>query len=87
MVDINSLNVSDPPLLKPLSDVENENLRRTSLKFQHPCHNQIVKKHIKVVSESNLSVCGFQKRDEIIQQKHDSRKFIKVYDTKKKQFN
>ena len=82
LVDINSSNVSVPPLQKLLSDEKIEKVRRAPLKFQHLCHNHSFKKYIKLASESSLSVCGFQKRDGIIWQKLRSRKLMKGNDAK-----
>ena len=41
-------------------------IRLVPYEFKQPCHNQVVERHIKLVSEANLKVIGFQRRDELI---------------------
>ena len=81
--DINSSNLLEPPLPKLLSDEEIENVKRGLIKFQHSCSNQAVERHRKLVGDSSLFVCGFQKRDKIIPLKLCPRKLMKDDDTKK----
>ena len=78
MVNINASNVFEPPLLQHLTDDDIESIR-SPVKFLHPCHNQAVEWHTKLVSEASLSVCGFTKGDGIICQKLRSRKVMKSY--------
>ena len=52
MVDVDDVSVQEPPLLKHLSTHDIENIRSEPLKLGHPCHNQKVERHIKLVSEN-----------------------------------
>ena len=83
---LSSLNLKgmhEPPALKHLLNKEIEALR---LNLEHPCHNQAVERHIKLVSEASAAVAGFKNRDGLIRQKIRSRKLMKTFYTKK-QFN
>ena len=59
------------------------NIRNQPFIFKQPCHNQVVERHIKLVSKASSKVIGFQKRDGLIWQKIKSRKLFKHFDTKK----
>ena len=52
------------------------------LKLDHPCHNQAVERHVKVVTEASGQVVGYEKRDGLIRQKLKSRMIMKKFDTK-----
>ena len=82
MTNINTPNITGPPLLRLFSDQEIEDITKSPLKLHHPCHNHAVERHIKVVSEASLSVCEFEKRDGVIRQTLCSGKLMKCYDTK-----
>ena len=83
MTNVNTTNMTEPPLLRLFPDQKIEEITTTPLKLHHPCHNQAVKRHIKNVGEASLSVCGFEKRDGVVLEKLRSRKLTKCYDTKK----
>ena len=53
------------------------------LKVSHPCHNQAVEHHIKLVSEASSVTTGFASRDGLIRQRIKSRHLMKRFDTKK----
>ena len=76
----------EPPVLKHLLNKEIEAFQQHKLNLEHPCHNQAVERHIKLVSEASTAVAGFKNRDGLIRQKIRSRKLIKTFNTKK-QFN
>lgn len=82
LVNMNVLELTEPPILRSLSNSDIDEVRRTPLRMNHPCHNQAVERHIKVVTEASASVCGFARRDGMIRQKLKSRKLMKRYDTK-----
>ena len=82
MVDVDDISVQEPPLLKHLSTHDIENIRSVPLKLGHPCHNQKVERHIKLVSEASGVVTTFERRDGLIRQKIKSRKLMKSFDSK-----
>ena len=71
-----------PPAIRHLSDSEIEDCRMKPLILHHPCHNQTVKRHVKLVTEGSAQVTGFERRDELLHQKIRSRKLLKKFDTK-----
>jgi len=52
------------------------------LVLQHPCHNQAVERHIKLVTEAASVVTGYEKRDGMILQKIQSRLLMSKFDSK-----
>ena len=48
----------------------------------HPCHNQAVERHVKIVSEAASQITSLKKKDGIIRQKIRLRKLLKNFDTK-----
>ena len=52
-------------------------MQRQSLIVKHPCHNQRVQHHVKLVTEALASVAGHDNRDGMIGQKIRSRKLAK----------
>ena len=82
MVNLNGTEVNQPPVIKHLTDAELEAIRTNPLRLSHPCHNQHVERHIKLVTEAATQVCGFDRRDGLIRQKLKSRKIMKKFDTK-----
>lgn len=86
---LSSLNVQEmqePPALRDLKNEDIEAIRQNKLMLEHPCHNQAVERHIKLVTEASAIVAGFEKRDGLIRLKIRSQKLMKTFDTKK-QFN
>ena len=87
---LSSLSVKDmhePPALKHLLNKEIEAFQQQhKLHLEHPCHNQALERHIKLVSEASTAVAGFKNRDGLIRQKIRSRKLMKTFNIKK-QFN
>ena len=76
----------EPPALKHLLNKEIEAFQQHKLNVEHPCHNQAVERHIKLVSKASTAVVGFKNRDRLTRQKIRSRKLMKTFNTKK-QFN
>ena len=58
-----------------------EDIRESPLKFAHPCHNQAVERHVKLVTEACSSVVGFESRDGLIRLNICSRKLMKSFDS------
>ena len=83
MINLNQSNLSEPPALKSLQLQEIEAMRKHKLIMNHPCHNQAVERHIKVVTEASSLFCTFEQRDGSIRQKLRSRQLMKKFDTKK----
>ena len=79
-------NMHELPALKHLLNKEIEAFQQHKLNLEHPCHNQAVERHIKLVSEASAAVAGFKNRDGLIRQKIRSKKLMKTFNTKK-QFN
>ena len=75
-----------PPALKHLLNKKIEAFQQHKFNLEHPCHNQAVKRHTKLVSEASAAVAGLKNRDGLIRQKIRSRKLMKTFNTKK-QFN
>ena len=59
-----------------------EQCRIRPLQLDHPCHNQCVERHVKMVTEAAAQVERFERRDGLIRQKIKSRKLLKKFDTK-----
>ena len=70
-----------PPLIKDFSDDEIKDFSLYPL--THPCHNQTVEHHVKLVTEASSMMSTFERRDGLIRQSISSRKLIKQFDTKK----
>ena len=83
---LSSLSLKDmhePPALKHSLNKEIEVFQQHKLNLEHPCQNQSVERHIKLVSEASVAVAGFKNRDGLIRQKIRSRKLTKTFNTKK----
>ena len=83
MVNLDLQGLEEPPLTRHLSDGEVEDIRINPLKLDHPCHNQGVERHIKLVTEASSSVATFDRRDGMIRQRIRSRKLMKMFESKK----
>ena len=53
------------------------------LVLSYPCHNQAVKRHIKIVTEVFASVTEFERRNGSTRQKIKLRNIIKQFNTKR----
>ena len=85
MIDFSD-EVYEPPLLTRFKNNEIEELDSRPLKLLHPCHNQAVERHVKLVTEAARKVATFSRRDGLIRQRIRSRKIMKRFDCKN-QFN
>lgn len=83
MTNLNLPESTEPPAIQHLSLEELNDLRVQPLMLDHPCHNQAVERHIKLVTEASASVTGFEKHDGMIRQRIQSRKIMKSFQTKK----
>ena len=82
MVNLNNYH-HQPPVIQNLSDSDIREFQLSPLKLRHPCHNQSVKRHVKLVTEAAAQVCGYERRDGLIRQKIKSSKMMKKFDMKK----
>ena len=82
MIDLNEGEISEPPVLRSLQHDEIEAFRDHPLLFNNPCHNQTVKRHVKLVTQVSFLFSSFEKRNGSIRQKIRSRQLIKHFDTK-----
>ena len=51
------------PALKHVWNKKIEAFQQHKLNLEHPCHNQAVERHIKLVSGASAAVAGFKNRD------------------------
>ena len=65
--------ISQQPAVMDLDDTSNAQMLTKPLVLQHPCHNQAVERHVKLVTEAASVVTGHEKRDGMIRQKIQSR--------------
>lgn len=83
LVNMNGSDILEPPAIKNLDNSEIEDIQTHPLCLKHPCHNQAVERHIKLVTQASSSVAGYERRDGLIRQKIKSRRLMKVFNTKK----
>jgi len=82
MIELSREHTTEPPLLQNMPMSQVEEFISTPLQLSHPCHNQQVERHVKLVTEACKSVTGFENRDGIIRQRIRSRQMMKKFDTK-----
>ena len=66
-----------------LSDIEIQAIATKRLALLHPCHNQAVERHIKLVAEASASVAGYERHNKSIKRKIKSRKIMNEFNTKR----
>ena len=86
MVNLNLPDILEPPATKQFSDEEINELQLQPLKPDHPCYNQAVDRHLKLVTEASASTAGHERRDRMIRQRTQSRKLIKSVEKKQSNF-
>ena len=74
--------ITEPPDIRHLNEENLNQLKSNALKLMHPCHNQAVERHVKLVSEAASQVTSFKRLDGYIRQKIRSRKLLKQLNTK-----
>ena len=77
---------TEPPAIKSMNDAAIQRFKLDKLELDHPCHNQAVERHVKLVTKASIRVAGFQRRDGMIIQNIKSRKLMPSFNTEK-QFN
>ena len=82
MVNLNGVEVNQPPAINHHRDSEIEVIRKYPLKLNYPCHNQHVERRVKLVTEVSSQVCGIDRRDGLIRQKLVSRQIMKKFHSK-----
>ena len=60
-----------PPAIRHLSDSEIEDCQMKPLILLHPCHNQTVERHVKLVTEASAQVTGLKEETELFAKKLD----------------
>ena len=83
LVNLNLEESYELPAIRNLSNMEIERIPMQKLVLSHPCHNQAVERHIKIVTEVFASVSGFERCDGSIRQKIKSRNIVKQFNTKR----
>ena len=83
MTDIMCDEVEEPPLTRSYTEDEILSFKTSPLQLHHPCHNQAVERHIKLVSKASSTVATFERRDGLIRQQIRSRKLMKKFDSEK----
>ena len=83
VANVDAEKIEEPPLLQSLFLIEIQNLRSAPLKVSHPCHNQAVERHIKLVTEALSVTTGLVNCDGLIRKWIKSRHLMKRFDTKK----
>ena len=83
MANIDAEKIAEPPLLQSRPLIEIQNVRSAPLKVLHSCHNQAVKCHIKIVTETLSVTPGLASRDGLIRQRIKFRHLITRFDAKK----
>ena len=74
--------ITEPPTIRHLNEENLNQLNSNALKLMHPCNNQPVERHVKLVSEAASQVTSFKRRDGYIRQIIRSRKLLKQLNTK-----
>ena len=75
--------ITEPPAIRHLSIVEIQGIRSIPLTLAHPCHNQAVERHVKLVSQASSMATTFERRDGMIRQQIRSHTLMKCFDSKK----
>jgi len=74
--------ISQPPAVMDLDDTSIAQKLTKPLVLQHPCHNQPVARHVKLVTEAVSVVTGCEKQDAMICLKIQSRLLMSKFDSK-----
>ena len=82
LIDLSCEHTTEPPLTQNMAMSKIEEFADAPLQLSHPCPNQHVERHVKLVTEACKSVTGFKNRDGVIRLRINSRKIMKKFDTK-----
>ena len=82
MVSLKIDAISEPPYTMDMTVEQVETFIQEPLDLNHPCHNQAVERHVKLVTEASAAVSNFSRRDGMIRQKIKSRRLMPKFDTK-----
>jgi len=83
LTNLNSIkDISQPPAVMDLDDTSIAQMLTKPLVLQHPCHNQAVERHVKLVTEAASVVTEYEKQDGMIRQKIQSRLLMSKFDSK-----
>jgi len=91
MIDWSSCTLSEPPILKHLTDETLEENIKTSAELEEntkfPCHTQGVERLIRLVSQASQKVYGEDARDGYVRATLNARKEVPRFDTKRQVMN
>lgn len=86
MIDWAVCPISEPPVIKGMTDAELRELITTEVtptvlfpKF--PCHTQAVERNVKLVTEAAKAVCGQKSRDGFIRARVASRQLMPTFES------
>jgi len=87
LIDWQSSKITEPPVLKLISDEDLEGLVRSGktpvIDFpRFPCHTQAVEGCFKSVTEAFKSVAGYNAKDGLIRARNNARKIMPRFNTK-----
>ena len=83
MSSLAATKLTEPPAIRNKPTLDIKAYAENKLQLIHPCHNQVVERHIKLVTEAATTVEGFLRRDGMIRQKIKSRRLMKCFESKK----
>ena len=61
--------ITEPPAIRYLNEENLNQLKSNALKLMHPCHNQAVEQHVKLVSEAASQALLFERLMKIFDKK------------------
>ena len=73
---------AEPPLLHHLTNDKLNSVQQKPMFFKQPCHNQVVERHVKLVTKASATEAGFKRRVGLICQMINSRSLIKKFEFK-----
>ena len=86
LADLNGQDVGEPPATQHLSTEAIKDILESPLTLCHPCYNQSVERHIKLITEASTTVASYKSCDGLIRQRIKSRRLMKKFETKRQFF-
>ena len=59
MINFEEIMTTEPPAIKSMNNAAIQRFKLDKLELDHPCHNQAVERHVKLVTEASIRVAGF----------------------------
>ena len=66
IIKLSCENITESPQIRHMSMFKLDNFRSEPLLFLHPCHDQDVEHHVKLVTEASKSVSEYNNHDGVI---------------------